>query len=144
MKKQTNVKQLGALEIILYHLLPGIPILILSIFFSNPYFGIGLSIFSSLMLAILFGLIPVELGVLYYLSKKEGKKIKEFIQYTKPMSVGQTLLWALPCILIALVVFGIIASIEHQLWQLFDWVPEWFRLDQFSIEKFRKQKPFFF
>lgn len=91
MKKQTNVKQLSASEIILYHLLPGIPILILSIFFPNPYFGIGLSIYSSLMLAILFGLLPVELGILYYLSKKRRKKTKEFIHYTKPMSVGQTL-----------------------------------------------------
>ncbi|MHC5229133.1 hypothetical protein ACYSNW_12690 [Enterococcus sp. LJL99] len=40
MKKQTNVKQLGALEIILYHLLPGIPILILSISFQIHTLGL--------------------------------------------------------------------------------------------------------
>lgn len=135
MKQQMNVRQLTNLEIILYHLLPGIPILIFTLLFAAPYFGMGLSIFSSLMLAILFGLIPVQLGILFFLSKKEGKKIKEFIQYTHHMSVIQAILFALPCIIIALVIFGVVAPIEHPLWQLFNWVPKWFRLDQFKIDE---------
>jgi len=30
--------------------------------------------------------------------------------------------------------FSPVAKIEHPLWTIFDWVPEWFRVDRFSNE----------
>lgn len=138
MNNQNQTKQLNFLEMILLHLVPGIIILLEAIFFANPHFGLGLSIYLSVMLAILFGLIPVELGILGFIARKEKTTIKKLIRFTESMSVKRTLLWAIPCMIIAFIVFGIVGPIEHPLWKIFDWVPKWFRLDQFSISAIPK------
>jgi hypothetical protein len=52
--------QFNMSQIILYHLLPGIPILLTAIVCANPEYGFGLPIFLSLMIAIMVGLIPKQ------------------------------------------------------------------------------------
>ncbi len=138
MNKNNETKQFGILEIVLYHLIPGLPILLLSIFFSNPIWGLGLSIYLSLMLAILFGLIPTQLCILFITAKNEGKRLSDVIEFKEPMPVGRMLLWAIPCLVIAFLVFGVVAPIEHPLWSIFNWVPDWFRINLFSITAISK------
>lgn len=127
-----EVKPFSLTQIILYHLLPGIPILFFAVLFAHPTFGFGLPIFLSLMLAILFGLIPTEMGILFFTAKRQGKKIRELISFREKMPVLKTVLWALPCILFALAVFIFLAKMEHPIWTIFNWVPEWFRIDRFD------------
>lgn len=133
MEKINDVKQLNIVQILLFHLLPGIPILFIAIICANPVWGIGLPIFLSLMLAILFGLMPFQLGILFFVARYEGKKIQDIIHFREKMSSKKTLLFVLPCILFSLLTFILVARIEHPLWTIFDWVPEWFRIDRFEV-----------
>lgn len=134
MNKVNGIQQLGITSILAYHLLPGIPILLIALLFANPVWGFGLPIFLALMLAILFGLIPVQLGILAVTARRQGQRIRDIIGFREKMSVGTILLWAIPSFLLAGMIFTLIAKIEHPLWTIFDWVPEWFRVDRFSTE----------
>jgi len=133
-----EIKPFSIAQILLYHLAPGVPILFVTILLSHPTFGFGLPIFLSLMLAILFGLVPAELGILYFTARKQGKKIKELISFREKMPLMKSILWALPGIVFALVVFLVLAKIEHPLWTIFNWVPEWFRIDRFEAGTMEK------
>lgn len=134
MKKNNEIKQLGTASILAYHLLPGIPILLFAILFAHPVWGFGLPIFLALMLAILLGLIPVQLGILAVIACREGKKIRDTITFRDKMSIGKILLWSIPGFLLAGMVFTLVGGIEPPLWTIFDWVPLWFRVDRFSTE----------
>ena len=133
MDRIREVKQFNIIQIVLYHLLPGVPILLIAIVCANPVWGLGLPIFLSLMLAILFGLIPVQLGILVFTAKREGKKVKEIFAFTEKAPILKTILWALPCFLFSFVVFALLAQVEHPFWTIFNWVPEWFRIDRFDV-----------
>lgn len=133
MEEIKDVKSFNITQIILFHLLPGIPILLIAIICANPVWGMGLPIFLSLMLAILFGLIPFQLGILFLAARYEGKRIRDIISFREKMSPKKTILWVLPCILFSLITFTLVAGVEHPLWVIFDWVPKWFRIDRFEI-----------
>lgn len=134
MKNEDEIKQLSVPVLLFLHLFPGLVILLLSIWFANPHGGLGLPVFLSLLLAVGLGLIPVELGVLYYVARKEGRKISGILGYTTPMPVGRTLLWALPCLVIAVIAFVGIKEAEHTLLAgIFSWVPDWFRINVSDI-----------
>lgn len=138
MKTGNGIKQLGLASILAYHLLPGIPILLIGILFAHPGWGFGLPIFLALMLAILFGLVPVQLGILAVIARREGKKIRDIIGFREKIPVGKILLWSIPGFFLAGMVFTLVGNIEPPLWTIFDWVPEWFRVDRFSIEAMSK------
>lgn len=130
MKKE--VKQFNILEIILYHLLPALPILFIVIVFSNPVWGLGFPIFLSLMFGIILGLIPIQLGILFVIAKKQNKTIKDLILFREKMPLRKLILLAIPCFIFALIIFMTVASIEHPLWGIFNWIPDWFRINRFS------------
>lgn len=132
MIRTKEIRQFNVLQIILYHLLPGIPILFIVIVCANPIWGFGLPILLSVLLAIPFGLIPAQLGILLLTARQEGKKVKDILYFNEKMSKSETILWSLPCLLFSLLVFMLVSGIEHPLWTIFDWVPAWFRLDRFE------------
>lgn len=134
MKSESMIKPLNLPAILFLHLFPGVIILLVSVILANPNWGLGLPAFLSLLLAILFGLIPVELGILYYIARKESKKINEIVRFNTKMPLGKTLLWALPCFIVAFMTFGFIKEWEHKLFaDIFLWVPSWFRIDILDI-----------
>ncbi|MDR3091544.1 MAG: CPBP family intramembrane metalloprotease [Clostridiales bacterium] len=139
MNNSLNVKQMGIGEILCFHLLPGIPILVIVILLSNPACGAGLPILLSVLLAIPLGLAPAQLGVLYFAARKENKKIKDIIPFTEKMSAVKTFLWVLPLLIFAALVYSSAAPFERPLWTIFDWAPQWFRLDKFSPEGLSKE-----
>ncbi len=124
-----NIKQLTTMQILLLHLLPGLPILFVAFALSNPYWGIGLPFILSIYLAIAFGLIPTELLILLFVAKHSGKKFKEIITFTDKTSLLKTVLWVLPLFTILGLVFSIVPEIEKPLWTMFNWVPDWFRIN---------------
>lgn len=128
-----ETKQFDVLETILYHLLPGLPILFVAIICANPVWGLGLPIFLSLMVAIALALIPTELGILLFAARREGKRIKNILGFQERMPLGKTVLWALPYMLFSMAAFMLLSGVERPLWNIFDWVPEWFRIDRFDI-----------
>ena len=123
-------KSLSAIALIFLHLLPGIPILFLILLFANPVWGFGLDFSVSLYLAIAIGLIPVQLGIIYFYAKKEGIKFKEAIGFKTKMPFLKTIIWVVPLLAFAVAVLVIVPNLEKPLWFMFDWVPKWFRLSE--------------
>ena len=79
-KKNTD-RELSLSIIIILGLAPGVIILLLAFVFSSPLFGINFSIFLSLMLAIILGLIPVELGIMKFFAWETNRKLKDIILF---------------------------------------------------------------
>lgn len=126
-------------RIILLHLLPGIPILLITILLSNPLIGIGFPFVLSLFIAIAFGLIPCELLILFIAAKRKGGKIKDIICYTKKMPAWQIFIWVFPLLSINGLAFATIPQLEQPLWMLFSHIPDWARI---SIEAVKSQPGF--
>lgn len=119
--------------ILAYHLLPGLPILLITILLTHPVWGFGLPIFLSLMLAIAVGLLPVQLGIMAVYAKRRGKKVRDIIGFTEKTPPLKTAIIVTGLLLFSILVFSFVAPIEHPLWKIFAWVPDWFRLDRFSL-----------
>ncbi len=134
-----SVKNLSGMQAILLHLAPGIPIIFVAFALSNPYWGIGLPFMLSIYLAIAFGLIPTELLILYIVAHRSGKKIKDVIFFTEKTSLLRSILWILPLFTFLGFAFAILPEVEKPMWTMFNWVPEWFRIDIDLI----KQQPSF-
>lgn len=129
MNEKNEIKQFNMLQIILYHLLPGIPILLIAWLLSNPSCGIELPFLLSINLAIAFGLIPTELLILLITAKHQDKKMKDIISYKEKTPIIKAILWIVPLFLWLGFIFTMVPEIEQPLWTIFDWVPNWFRID---------------
>ncbi len=134
-----NDSNLNILQIILLHLAPGIPIVFVAFALSNPYWGIGLPFMLSIYLAIAIGLIPSELLIMHIVAKRSGRKIKDLICFTEKTSILKTVLWVLPLFTFLGFAFAILSEVEKPLWTMFNWIPDWFRINIDLI----KQQPSF-
>jgi membrane protease YdiL (CAAX protease family) len=131
---------LSILKIIWLTFFPAIIILIWALILSNPYIGPNLPIFLSLMLAIVFGLMPVELGVIKYYSHKENKKFMDIICFKENTPKKRLLLFIIIPFLIAGIIAAILPVYEHKIWKIFDFVPDWFRLDKVNFKEMKYLK----
>jgi CAAX amino terminal protease family. len=123
-------KPLSAVSILLLHLLPGIPILLIALLCAHPVWGFGLDFSASLYTGIALGLIPVQLGIICCYAKKEKIKFKEAIGFKAKTGFIKTVLWVVPLLAFAVAVMVIVPDMEKPLWYMFGWVPDWFRLSE--------------
>jgi membrane protease YdiL (CAAX protease family) len=126
--------ELSLFKVIIFHLIPGIPVLLLTVVLTNPIFGIKLPIFPSLMIAFAICLIPTLFIILKILARKERKSIKDLMGYNEKMNIGKILLWSLPCIIFAAVIFTFGTNIESSFWTIFSWIPDWFIVNRYSLD----------
>jgi hypothetical protein len=126
-------------QIILLHLLPGIPVLLIAILLSNPLAGIGFPFVLSLFIAIAAGLIPCELLILFTAAKRKGGSVRDIIRYTEKMPAWQIFLWVFLLLSVNGLAFATIPQLEQPLWMLFSHVPDWARV---SIEAVKSQPGF--
>ncbi len=129
-----EIKQHSALKSILLHLFPGIFILALIFLFSNPFFtnlfgfDSNLSPILGYLMAILFGVIPILLVILFFASKYETGKfnIKEIINYTEKGKLKEYLLYVPLLIVYFVILFVVIAPIIQPfiVKTFFSWWPE--------------------
>ena len=108
-----KIKQMNLIQIILYHLLPGIPVFLLAGLFA---FGIGISMTYSFILALVFGLIPVQLLIIFITARRQGAKFKEMVPFVEKLPLIKVILWALPCIVLMWLAFWYFRGIEHSFW----------------------------
>ncbi|MCL2719461.1 MAG: CPBP family intramembrane metalloprotease [Lachnospiraceae bacterium] len=127
-----ELKPFNHTQIILYHLLPGVPILLIAIVCANPTWGFGLPILLAIMFGFAFGMLPVQWAILYITARKQGKKLFDIIGFTEKVSLIKTILWTLPCLIFALFIFMVVAPLELPIWTVFNWVPDWFRVNRFD------------
>jgi membrane protease YdiL (CAAX protease family) len=120
-------------KIIFLCLFPGIFVLLLIILFANPSLPFKFSIQLSIVLAFLFGLVPIELSILKYFSHKENKNIKDLILFRNrtPMKIFLPSVIIIFCYVAAVMIF--LPEYEKNIWKIFDFVPDWFREDKNNI-----------
>jgi CAAX protease family protein len=129
-----EIKQHTAIQSILLHLLPGVFILVSILVFSQPFFPSLLSVHEDLgpvigyLMALLIGLLPVQMGILLFANKKETGKLgfSTAIQYTKKSPIKQYLLLVPVFIIFFLVLFIAIAPLiqPYIVRTFFAWWPE--------------------
>jgi membrane protease YdiL (CAAX protease family) len=133
LEKDDNIK-LSVPMMFLLGLFPGVIILLIAFILSSPTIGINFSIYLSIMLAIAFGLVPTELGILKYFAWKNKKKIKDLILYREKTPLIKMIISIIIPFIFALSVFIIISQYELKLWgNLFNFIPEWFKLYNVKI-----------
>jgi membrane protease YdiL (CAAX protease family) len=114
--------------------LPGIVILIETLLLSNPVIG-GLPLLLAVLLAVPLGLIPTDLFIIFYFTRKEKRKFSEVVGNQVKLSVLQTAKFVVPVFIFIVILASLWAPIEHNLWSpVFSWLPEWFRFDKISYE----------
>ena len=134
MKNDERIKQMNLPQILLYHLLPGVPILLLAIVFANPDWGFGFPSLLSVLLGAAIGLIPVQLLTIMLTAKRQGMKFRDAFPFIEKTSIGKLLLWAASCFILGILAFGLFSDVEYLLWQNFTLMPDWLRLDKYSME----------
>jgi len=137
-KNNYEIEQFNYWQIIIYHLLPGIPVLLIAFVLTNPSFGINLPIFLSLIIAFIVCLIPIQWIIMKIFARKKSLKIIEIIGYKNKQTIIKTLFWSFPGIVLAAVIFTFGTEIERPFWTIFAFIPDWFRVNRTAIgmEKF--------
>jgi membrane protease YdiL (CAAX protease family) len=138
--EKLNEQRLSIPMIIILGLAPGIVIIFLAFVFSSPIFGINFNILLALLMAIFLGLIPAELGILKFIARKENKKIKDIILYNNKTPVKKLLLSIIIPFIIASLAFAFISPHEIKLWKIFDFIPDWFKLDKVNLSEINHLK----
>jgi len=128
-------EQFSLPTILILHLAPGIPILLLILLFASPL--IGLPLLTSVLLAIPFGLIPVQWGIIIAWARRRKVRVREAIPFLHGIFRrfnAKALVW---CFL-AFCFLGASTALqgaEADLWQpVFRWLPGWFRFDRISSQ----------
>ena len=133
--------QHSLVQSIMYHLLPGICVLVSFIVLAPILDRLALP--SAMTLFIIIGcvLVPVELGILLYQGKKLSGRftLKGVVLYRKPLPkkqyIGFGIILFIWLMLILMVVFTPIDNFIAQ--RLFFWLPDWFFITKF-IENFEQ------
>lgn len=124
---QTELEQHSILQSIIYHLLPGILIGVFYFLVRRPIENLGYPSVMSLILAIIFILIPFELGYLLYQGKKMNGTytLKGIISYNNSIPVWQLILWVVIVFVLTGVIFTFLKPLELFFQsKLFFWIPQ--------------------
>jgi uncharacterized protein len=114
-----------------YHLLPGILGGILYYAIAQPVRHAGYPSFFALVLAGIFVLIPLELGILLYQGYKKNGKISldGIVMYRQRIKIWEYFLWVPIIFVTCALVMTLFNPVSNSLVGLFNWVPKELRLD---------------
>jgi membrane protease YdiL (CAAX protease family) len=125
-----DIPQQSFLHSATLHLLPGVLNMVLFVIIAPILFSLGYPSNLALLLAVLFVLVPFELGLLFYQGKKRNDTLSldGIVLYREPMSLTKYVLFAAILLLYAnfilVVVYPPIAQMLIK--TLFFWLPDWF------------------
>ncbi|MGM0110271.1 CPBP family intramembrane glutamic endopeptidase [Enterococcus sp. DIV0187] len=126
--------QFNLLQIILLHLLPGLPILFLVTYLANPNWGAGLPMITALYIGITFGVIPIQLLIIFYFAKRERRKLSEVISFTKQDPVLSTIFWIILLFIWSGIMFTLISEAEQSILGFYKYIPNWFQSNYESVQ----------
>jgi len=136
--------KLSAIKIIILSLFPGLMVILVAFILLNPLFGINLPL---LLVGIIvmtgIGNIPAELVILKIIAWKENKKIKDIIIYKNKTPRITFVLSAIITFIFAGLVFVLLEQFESKLWnylKIFDFIPDWFRMDKIDLQDYKNMK----
>ena len=125
-----EVQQQSLVTSIMYHLLPGICILVAFVVLAPILDRLALPSTMALFIVIGCVLVPVELGILLYQGKKlsGGFTLKDVVLYREPLPkkqyIGYGIILFIWLMLILMVVFTPVDNFIAE--RLFFWLPDWF------------------
>lgn len=124
---QPELEQHSLLQSFIYHLLPGILIGLFYFLVRRPIENLGYPSVMALILAIIFILIPFELGFLFNQGKKRNGtySLKGIISYSNPIPWWQLILWVVLVFILTGVIFTLLKPLELFFQsELFFWLPQ--------------------
>ena len=123
---QDQIKKHSTIESILLHMLPGILIGCFYFIVRQSVIKLGYPSVFALVLAVIFILIPFELGYLLIQGKKKNGRytLKGLISYQQSIPWWQTLVWVLIIFIATGAIFTLLKPLERTLQEsLFSWIP---------------------
>jgi membrane protease YdiL (CAAX protease family) len=134
MVNQTQVKQLTKAQAVLYHLYPGIIIVLSFVIFTpilvNYHYPPQLGILASVILVAL----PLFIFHLSLAKKKEsGKTFSQLNGYKNKLSTCKLILYALGLVVLMFLIWGVTQPLNKVINdKLLSWLPEWFTVRDFN------------
>lgn len=115
---------------IILHLLPGI-LGGLVYFLAAPYVkDHGYPTVSALILAGALVITPIEMGILFYLSRKNNQRLfDDFLAYQQPLPLWQYIIWVIIIIILSGLIMTLFTPLTDYLEGLFNWIPNDLILD---------------
>ena len=134
LKPGHDIEQHSIIKSVFLHLLPGLLITLFFLVVLPMSIVRGGTSYLAILLAILFVLIPFELGYLFYQGKKRNGRfsLKGIILYREKISVGEYLL-IIPVLYLFIVIISLLLSPVRTfiIDTFFSWVPGWVFLEDF-------------
>ncbi len=131
---QSRIQQLSKSKAVLYHIYPGI-IIVLGFIILTPilikyHYPPQLGILASI---ILFA-IPLLIGHMQWVKKKENNEtFRELNGYKKRLGTGKLVLYSLGLVAFAFLVWGITQPLNKIISEkVFNWLPYWFTVQDFN------------
>ena len=123
-----SVPQHSILKTVAYHLLPGVVILAGYVLLTPILRKAGLPSAIGISLAVLFGLIPVQLAILYWQGKKRNGRfsLAGIVLYREKTPPARFALLTLAALAGAVLFFALLNPLDKALLPLFSWLPDWF------------------
>ena len=126
MTNQQQIEKHTTVQSIILHLFPGILMGIFYFLIRRPVQEFGYPSIFALILAIIFVLIPVELGYLLLKGKQATGRytLEGLISYRTPIPWWQSILWVLIVLVLMGVIFTVLKPVDNILiGKLFFWMP---------------------
>ena len=125
---ETRISQHSLGTTIAYHLLPGLVILTAYILITPFLRSLGMPSMMSLWLICLLALVPLELGILYWLGKKRNDQfsLEGIVLNREKTPAWQFALWTFVALAAAVLCFALFGALDGVLQKLFAWLPGWF------------------
>jgi uncharacterized protein len=127
-----GVAQRSVARTVVLHLLPGALIVVFYVLAAPIVRDLGFPALMAIYLAIIFVLIPFELGYLIYQAERSGTSLGSVVLYREPVPKGQfaalvlvTFVWSAICSVLLYPPLD-----EFFVENVFSWVPEWFLLSE--------------
>ena len=126
-RTETGLHQLSGRALLVQHLVPGALMTVAFVAFAPLAEAVGFPPIAALLAAIALVLVPVELGIMVWASRREGVGFGGLIAYRRPLPLRRAA-WLVPAlILLAFLGFGLHQAIEPALIQSwFAWLPDWY------------------
>jgi membrane protease YdiL (CAAX protease family) len=115
---------------IVLHLLPGILVLIFYLIVGPLVVRAGYPSVVAIMLAILFIMLPFELGLLLFVGNRRNKRtsLEGVVLYREPIPIWQYFIYVIPLVAWSFLVVGVLFPPVDKfiMSNLFSWLPDWF------------------
>ena len=126
MTKNIIIEKHTLSQSVFLHLFPGILIGVFYFLIRQPLQNIGYPSVFGLILAIIFVLVPLELGYLLYTGKQSTGRytLDGLISYSTPIPWWQSILWILMVLALMGVIFTVLKPVDNLMMEkLFFWLP---------------------